>query len=116
MTMLKAIGVLALVLLCGTARAADYPVPKESDWVARNFKFHTGEVMPEVKLHYITIGDPAGIPVLVLHGIGGSAASMLSPAFAGDLVGPSQPIAPARYYIVLTHASRPVKSAKPSDG
>ena len=52
MTILRAIAVLALVLLSGTARAADYPAPKESDWIARDFKFHTGEVMPELRLHY----------------------------------------------------------------
>ena len=87
MTILRSIAVLALVSLSGTAWAADYPAPKEGDWVARDFKFHTGEVMPELKLHYTTIGDPAGIPVVVLHGSGGSAASMLTPAFAGELFG-----------------------------
>ena len=49
MTMLRAIAVLALVLLSGTARAGDYTAPREADWIARDFKFHTGEVMPELK-------------------------------------------------------------------
>lgn len=59
--------------------AADYPAPKQGDWTARDFKFHTGEVMPELKLHYTTVGEPSGQPVLVLHGTGGSGASMLTP-------------------------------------
>ena len=116
MTMLRAIAVLALVLLSGTARAGDYPAPREADWIARDFKFHTGEVMPELKLHYLTIGDPAGLPVLVLHGNGGAAGSMLIPAFAGELFGPGQALDASKYYIVIPDALGHGKSAKPSDG
>jgi homoserine O-acetyltransferase/O-succinyltransferase len=116
MTMLRAIGVLALVLLSSTARAADYPAPKESDWVARDFKFHTGEMMPELKLHYTTIGDPTGIPVVVLHGSGGSGASTLTPDFAGELFGPGQPLDATKHYIIIPDALGHGKSAKPSDG
>lgn len=116
MTMLKAIAVLALVLLSSAARAADYPAPKEGDWIARNFKFHTGEVMREIRLHYTTIGDPGGIPVVVLHDSSGSAASMLTPAFAGELFGPGQPLDATKYYIILPDALGHGKSAKPSDG
>jgi homoserine O-acetyltransferase/O-succinyltransferase len=115
MMILRAISVLALVLLSGTTRAADYPAPKQADWVARDFKFHTGEVMPELKLHYTTIGDPAGIPVVVLHGTGGSAANMLTPAFAGELFGPGQPLDATKYFIVIPDALGHGKSAKPSD-
>src|SRR5262249_4290901 len=71
MTMARLIGVLALTLLCGVTSAADYPAPKKGEWVARDFKFHTGETLPEVRLHYVTVGDPGGIPVVVLHGSGG---------------------------------------------
>lgn len=53
--------------------AADYPAPKQGDWIARDFKFHTGETIPELKLHYTTVGEPSGQPVLVLHGTGGRA-------------------------------------------
>ena len=45
------------------ALAADYPAPKQGDWTARDFKFHTGETMPELRLHYTTVGDPTGQPV-----------------------------------------------------
>src|SRR6478609_8966850 len=116
MTLLRAIAVLALVLLSGTARAGDYPAPRDADWIARDFKFHTGEIMPELKLHYLTIGDPAGLPVLVLHGNGGAAANMLTPAFAGELFGPGQALDASKYYIVIPDALGHGKSAKPSDG
>ena len=75
-----------------TALAADYPTPKQGDWTAKDFKFHTGETLPELRLHYTTVGEPTGQPVLVLHGTGGSAAGMLTPAFAGELFGPGQPL------------------------
>jgi homoserine O-acetyltransferase/O-succinyltransferase len=116
MTMLRAVAVLALVLLCNTARAADYPVPKEGDWTARDFRFHTGEVMPELKLHYTTVGEPTGIPVVMLHGDGGSGAGMLTAAFAGELFGPGQPLDAKKYFIILPDALGHGKSAKPSDG
>src|SRR6478752_7032774 len=116
MTLLRAIAVLALVLLSGTARAGDYLAPREADWIARDFKFHTGEVMPELKLHYLTIGDPAGLPVLVLNGNGGAAGSMLTPAFAGELFGPGQALDASKYYIIIPDALGHGKSAKPSDG
>jgi homoserine O-acetyltransferase len=48
MTMVRPIGVLVLTLLCGSASAADYPTPKQGEWIARNFKFHAGETMPEL--------------------------------------------------------------------
>ena len=85
MTLSKIAAALAFAAAAITVLAADYPAPKQAEWVARDFKFHTGEVMPELKLHYTTIGEPTGQPVLVLHGSGGSAASMLTPAFAGEL-------------------------------
>ncbi|HWL18947.1 MAG TPA: alpha/beta fold hydrolase [Bradyrhizobium sp.] len=99
-----------------TAMAADYPAPKEGEWIARDFKFHTGETMPELKLHYTTVGEPGGQPVLVLHGSGGSAASMLTPAFAGELFGPGQPLDATKYYIIIPDSIGHGKSSKPSDG
>ncbi len=107
---------LALALGVLPAVAADYPVQREGPRVARDFRFHTGEVMPEVKLHYRTLGDPAGEPVLVLHGTAGSGASMLTPAFAGELFGPGQPLDASRHYIIIPDAIGHGKSSKPSDG
>jgi homoserine O-acetyltransferase/O-succinyltransferase len=97
-------------------RAADYPAPKEGSWVVRDFRFHTGEVLPELRLAYSTLGAPAGEPVLVLHGTTGSAASMLTPAFAGELFGPGQPLDAARYFIILPDVIGHGRSSKPSDG
>jgi homoserine O-acetyltransferase/O-succinyltransferase len=99
-----------------SAVAADYPAPKQSEWIARDFKFHTGEVMPKLRIHYTTVGEPTGQPVLVLHGTGGSAAAMLTPAFAGELFGPGQPLDSAKYYIIIPDAIGHGKTSKPSDG
>ena len=98
------------------AAGTAYPAPRENDWVARDFRFHTGEVMPELRLHYRTIGAPSGQPVLVLHGTAGSGAGMLSLDFAGELFGPGQPLDASKYYIILPDAIGHGKSAKPSDG
>src|ERR1700726_449839 len=99
-----------------TALAADYPTPKQSDWIAKDFKFHNGETMPELRLHYTTVGEPNGQPVLVLHGSGGSAATMLTPAFAGELFGPGQALDAAKYYIIISYGVGHGKSSNPSDG
>ncbi len=99
-----------------SAGAADYPAPKDGEWIARDFKFHTGEVMPELRLHYTTVGEPSGQPVVILHGTTGSAASMLTPAFAGELFGPGQPLDAAKYYIIIPDAVGHGRSSKPSDG
>lgn len=87
--------------------AAGYPAPQEADWIARNFCFNTGEVMSEVRLHYRTIGDPYGEPVLVLHGTTGTGASLLTPDFAGGVV---RPRAAARCQHVFHHPSRRARS------
>jgi homoserine O-acetyltransferase len=107
----------AMLLLMGiAARAADYPAPQQGDWIAHDFKFHTGEVMPELHLHYTTIGAPSGQPVLMLHGTGGSAKSLLTAAFAGELFGPGQPLDASKYFIILPDAVGHGRSTKPSDG
>jgi len=112
----KAIGSLVLMLLCVPASAADYPAPKHGEWIARDFKFHTGETLPEVKLTYTTIGEPSGTPIVVLHGSGGSAQRMLTRNFAGELFGPGQPFDAAKHYIIIPDALGHGGSAKPSDG
>jgi len=106
--------ILALGLHC--AQAASYPAPSEADWVAHDFAFHTGEVMPQLRLHYTTIGTPGSPAVLILHGTTGSGASMLTPAFAGELFGPGQPLDASRYFIILPDSIGAGRSSKPSDG
>lgn len=109
--------VLAVLLLAAVAaRAQTLPRTQEGEWTARDFRFHTGQVLPEVKLRYTTVGDPKNEAVLVLHGTGGSARSMLTPAFAGELFGPGQPLDASKYFIVLPDALGHGGSAKPSDG
>jgi homoserine O-acetyltransferase len=98
------------------AMAADYPSPKQGDFIARDFKFHRGGAIAELKLHYTTVGEPTGQPVLVLHGSGGSAASMLTPTFAGELFGAGQPLDAGKYYIIIPDGIGHGKSSKPSDG
>ncbi len=109
-----AIGILTFMPIL--AHAADYPIPREADWTARDFRFHTGEVMPEMRVHYTTVGDPAGEPVLILHGTAGTGTSLLSPTFAGALFGPGQALDASKYFIILPDAIGTGKSTKPSDG
>jgi homoserine O-acetyltransferase len=111
--------VLCALIVCGVALgalAADAPAPKEGSWVVRDFRFHTGEVLPELRLHYTTLGAPTGEPVLVLHGTTGSGTGMLNPAFGGELFGPGQPLDASRYHLILPDAIGTGKSSKPSDG
>jgi homoserine O-acetyltransferase/O-succinyltransferase len=107
---------IAVALAALPALAAEFPAPKEGQWTARDFRFHTGEVMPELRLHYRTVGDPSGEPVLILHGTAGSGASMLTPAFAGELLGAGQALDASKYFIILPDAIGAGKSARPSDG
>src|SRR5215475_776340 len=107
---------LGLALAVVPGFAADYPAPTERDWIVRDFRFHTGEVLPELRIHYTTVGAPTGEPVLILHGKTMSGAGMLTPAFAGELFGPGQPLDASRYYVILPDAIGHGKSSKPSDG
>ena len=106
----------ALLGLPAIGIAADYPAPKQGDWIAHDFRFHTGEVIPEARLHYTTVGEPSGEPVLIMHGTGGSGANFLNAAFAGELFGPGQPLDATRYFIILPDAIGHGQSSKPSDG
>jgi len=112
----KSVAGLVAALAMGGAAAQGVVVPKEGQWVAKDFRFHTGEVMPELRIHYLTIGEPTGEPVLVLHGTAGSAQNLLSPAFAGELFGPGQPLDAAKYFLILPDAIGAGRSTKPSDG
>ncbi len=106
----------AIALFSNAGIAADYPAAREGDWVTRDFKFHTGEVMPEVRLHYRTVGERSGQAVLILHGTSGSGAGNLTNAFAGELFGPGQPLDARNYFIILPDALGAGQSSKPSDG
>jgi homoserine O-acetyltransferase len=107
---------IAVASLSMTAFAADYPKPVEGDWAAKDFKLHTGETLPELKLHYTTVGDPKGQPVLMLHGSSQFGGALLTPGFAGELFGAGQPLDATKYYIILPDGLGHGKSTKPSDG
>jgi homoserine O-acetyltransferase len=96
--------------------AADYPAPKEGNWIVRDFQFHTGEKLPELRMNYVTVGDPSGEPVLILHGTGSAGTNFLNNNFAGELFGSGQPLDATRYFIIIPDAIGAGKSSKPSDG
>lgn len=110
------LAVAGLAWLACAAFAQNHPAPREGSWVAKDFRFHTGQVMPEMRMNYLTVGEPTGEPVLVLHGTAGSARSMLGQGFAGELFGPGQPLDASRYYIIIPDNLGHGKSSKPSDG
>jgi homoserine O-acetyltransferase len=103
--------------------AANYPAPAENHYVIRDFKFASGETLPELRIHYRTIGeiekDPQGKTrnaVLILHGTTGSGAQFIRPEFAGELFGKDQPLDATKFFIVLPDGIGHGKSSKPSDG
>ena len=115
--------ILLLVIASAQGRAASYPAPQSGDFVVRDFKFKSGEVLPELRIHYQTLGtakrDPKGEvrnAVIVLHGTGGSSNQFLTDNFAGVLFGPGQLLDANRYLIVLPDGIGHGRSSKPSDG
>src|SRR3989442_14280216 len=120
------IRICAVALLLAAARTiipADYPTPAEGDYVIRDFKFTSGETLPELRIHYRTIGNPAkdekGVvknAVLIMHGTTGSGAQFIRPEFAGELFGKDQPLDATKFFIVLPDGIGHGKSSKPSDG
>jgi homoserine O-acetyltransferase/O-succinyltransferase len=101
----------------------NYPAPVEGDYIIQNFHFRSGETLPELKIHYRTIGtlrsDGSGVArnaVLIGHGTGGSGMQFLSPQFAGMLFGPEQLLDATKYFIILTDGIGHGGSSKPSDG
>jgi homoserine O-acetyltransferase len=110
------LGAALLAALPAAGQPPAYPAPREGTWTARDFRFHTGEVFPELRLHYRTVGEPTGEPVVILHGTAGSGAGLLGPNFGGRLFGPGQPLDATKYFIILPDALGAGKSSKPSDG
>jgi homoserine O-acetyltransferase len=103
--------------------ATDYPAPTEGDHVIRDFKFTSGETLPELRLHYRTLGkqekDAQGKTtnaVLIMHGTTGSGAQFIRPEFAGELFGKDQPLDATKFFIVLPDGIGHGKSSKPSEG
>jgi homoserine O-acetyltransferase len=103
-------------------RAANYPPASENDYTIHDFKFATGQTLPELRIHYRTLGklqsDASGKTtnaVLVMHGTTGSGAQFFRPEFAGELFGAGQLLDAAKFFIVLPDGIGHGKSSKPSD-
>ena len=119
---------LAVAMLLSSAAAARSqpapgPQPQEGDYIAHDFHFRSGEALPELRLHYTTLGTPrrdaAGHvvnAVMILHGTGGEGHGFIRPEFSGVLFTPGGLLDPARYYIILPDGIGHGKSSKPSDG
>ncbi|WP_043006716.1 alpha/beta fold hydrolase [Comamonas testosteroni] len=90
--------------------------PQEQDWLVRDFAFECGETLPELRLHYATLGNPNGEPALLLHGTMQSGAAFFGPQFGGELFGPGQPLDTSRYFLIVPDAIGTGRSSKPSDG
>jgi len=121
---------LAVILAAAISAAAQtppprqsFPTPVEGDHIIKDFKFKSGETLPELKLHYRTIGTPTkdsdGVTrnaILIMHGTGGTGAQFLSGQFANVLFGPNQLLDGTKYFIILPDAIGHGGSSKPSDG
>jgi homoserine O-acetyltransferase/O-succinyltransferase len=120
---LKKLLVLVVVLLCARNGAAQYPTPVQGDFILKDFTFRSGGTLPELRIHYRTLGRPErdaqGVvrnAVLIMHGTGGSGAQFMRPEFAGELFGSGGLLDAARYFIVLPDGIGHGQSSKPSDG
>jgi homoserine O-acetyltransferase len=119
----RAFLILLMSLMLFSAHAADYPTPMQGDFVLRDFHFSSGETLPELRIHYRTLGKPErdgkGMvtnAVLITHGTGGASTQFLRPEFGGELFAAGGLLDAARYYIILTDGIGHGQSSKPSDG
>ena len=119
----KTLIVMCLIVIVSLPSLAAYPTPVEGDFVIQNFQFKTGEVLPELKIHYRTIGTPVrdanGIvrnAVLIMHGTGGTGRGFLNAAFGGQLFDEGQILDGNKHFIILPDGIGHGRSSKPSDG
>src|SRR6266550_1389171 len=120
---IRIFALLLFILDASFASVSDYPPPIEGDYTIRDFKFASGERLPELRLHYRTIGKPENDAqgkttnaVLIMHGTTGSGAQFIRPEFAGELFDNGQPLDATKFFIVLPDGIGHGKSSKPSDG
>ena len=111
------------ILAASFASPADYPAPTEGDYTIRDFPFASGEILPELRLHYRTLGKleknaqgKTTNAILIMHGTTGSGAQFIRSEFAGELFGKDQPLDATKFFIVLPDGIGHGKSSKPSDG
>src|SRR5437016_4447338 len=110
------------ILAASFGSAADYPAPTEGDYTICDFRFASGEILPELRLHYRTLGKldknaqgKTTNAVLIMHGTTGSGAQFIRSEFAGELFGKDQPLDATKFFIVLPDGIGHGKSSKPSD-
>ena len=120
---IKASLILLALAAAVVSHAAEFPAPTEGDFTNRDFRFNSGQTLPELRIHYRTFGAPRrddkGLvrnAVLILHGTTGSGAQFLRPEFAGELFGPGQPFDVSQYFVILPDGIGHGHSSKPSDG
>jgi len=119
-----AVALAAMAIVAAPARAqAPLPAATDGDFLARDFRFGSGETLPSLKLHYRTLGtarrDASGVvrnAVMILHGTGGTGGGFLSRTFGGELFGPGQLLDATKYFIILPDGIGHGQSSKPSDG
>lgn len=125
-TLIVRTAVLGTILSAGPVQGTptvDAARPVEGDYVAENFRFASGETLPELRLHYTVLGKPhrnaqgrVDNAVLILHGTGGSGRGFLTERFSGVLFGKGQLLDTGRYYVILPDGIGHGKSSRPSDG
>jgi homoserine O-acetyltransferase len=120
---IRSLTFVSAIFIASFVFAADYPTPTEGDYTLRDFKFTSGETLPELRLHYRTLGKPekdaqgkTTNAVLIMHGTTGSGAQFIRPEFAGELFGKDQPVDATKFFVVLPDGIGHGKSSKPSDG
>src|SRR5690349_15771938 len=94
----------------------NWPNLREADFILRDFSFASGETLPELRQHYLTLGTPGAPAVLLIHNTTGTAATWLEPGLAGELFGTGQPLDAARHFLIIPDIIGFGRSSKPSDG
>lgn len=114
---------IALIALTGFSAFAEAPKPTPGDATFKNFAFKSGGTLPELKIHYYTLGTPhrdasghVDNAVILLHGTGGTGEQFTRPQFADLLLVPGGLLDPARYFIIMPDNIGHGGSSKPSDG
>lgn len=120
--MIAQLVVVYALVFAGGLRAQDSGI-READFEIKDFRFRSGEVLPELRIHYRTLGEPrAGADgktanaVLILHGTTGNGGNFIRPEFSGELFGPGQPLDASKYFLILPDGIGHGRSSKPSDG
>ena len=119
----RGVALILIVFLCSSVAAAQSSTANEGDVLLKDFKFRSGESLPELRIHYRTFGTPvrdaAGIvrnAVLILHGTGGTGAQFIRPEFSGELFSAGGLLDATKFYIILPDGIGHGQSSKPSDG